>query len=126
MTVLESKWLMKFVTSCDDCDVEIRFVNNQSLGLKAIESILEDMRDNGKESLALEIQEVMNECTFFILKEEESNVYSRLIILPDKRVLLWHFRGDDVLHWKATDFSHWDYYGHRSVCVIISPSGDLE
>ncbi|MHA1930645.1 MAG: hypothetical protein ACTSV2_18905 [Candidatus Thorarchaeota archaeon] len=123
---LKSEWLVKFITNCVNCDVEIRFVNNQSLAPKAIESILEDMRDNGKESLALELQEVMNECTFFTLGEEGNNVYSRLIILPDKRVLLWHFKGDYVLHWKATDFSHWDYYGHRSVCVLISPSGDLE
>jgi hypothetical protein len=47
------------------------------------------------------------------------------VVLPNRDVLLWHFKGNSVLGFHGEALDSWDYYGWRSTGATVRPDGTL-
>lgn len=107
-----------------EATAELRYVDGRSLSIKAQASLVKDMQDHGKPDLADVVARQGAESAFLEINAG-SGCWSRVIVLPGKEVLLWHFKCDSVLGFPARDFQIWDYYGWRSVGALVKEDGTL-
>jgi len=122
--VLSVPWLSNYLQKRPETTIELRYVDGRSLSPKAQASLTEDLRKHGKTELAnLVSQYAANSA--FIEVNAGSGCWSRAIVLPTKKVLLWHFQCDSALGFAATDFDTWDYYGWKSTGTLVKSDGTL-
>jgi hypothetical protein len=123
--VLSVPWLRKYLEDHPKATAELRYVNGRSLSLKAQRDLSEDLEAHGKPELAKLVSDQAANCAFLEVNDGAAH-WSRLLVFPDRQTLLWHFQGDSVLGFPASEFSAWDFYGWRSVGVLIAPDGTIE
>lgn len=126
---LSVPWLSKYIADNSETEFEIRFVENRSLSAKAKESFLEDLNKFGANGLNAEILKLIDECVFLEVSEKSPSRWSRWLILPDKRMILWQINGESVLKWKPSDFETRNLYDTKDWFqskAIISPEGKIE
>ena len=95
---LSVPWFAEYVKNNPEAKVEIRFVKDRSIGERAAESFAEDMKKHGRTDLLQKMNNLLKDSAFIEVTENNGD-YSRWIVLPDKRMVLWHFRGNKVLKW---------------------------
>jgi hypothetical protein len=122
---LSVPWFEKYVKEHPEVTVEIRFVEDCSMSKEAGKSLLDDMEGNNKVSLANKIKPLLKDSCFLEIDEGQGR-FSRWVVLPDRRMVLWHFQGDKVVKWSSSQFDTWDRHGFSSACAIISATGEIE
>jgi len=123
--VLSVPWLRKYLETVPGTTFELRYVNGQSLSPQATNDLAGDLRLHGKAALA-EIVERDAPNSAFLEINGRNGCWSRVLVLPDRELLLWHFQGDSVLGFTAKQFATWDYYGWRSAGTLINSDGQIE
>ncbi|QQO09994.1 hypothetical protein [Breznakiella homolactica] len=121
--VLDTPWLIKIIDNSENT-IEIRFVNDKSMSNYVQGKFIDDLVEHGKTDLVNEVRSQLDEACFLVIMEP-GRKYSRCILLPDGRTILWHFIGDTVLFWNASEFQTWEWYGHQGTAAVISPSGKI-
>ena len=121
---LSVPWFEKYVKEHPEVTVEIRFVEDYSMSKKARKSLLDDMEGN-KVSLANKIKPLLKDSCFLEIDEGQGR-FSRWVVLPDRKMVLWHFMGDKVVKWNSSQFDTWNDYGFSRACAIISATGEIE
>ncbi|MHC4284482.1 MAG: hypothetical protein ACYSWZ_16145 [Planctomycetota bacterium] len=122
---LSVPWFEKYVKEHPEVTVEIRFVEDCSMSKKAGKSLLDDMEGNNKVSLANKIKPLLKDSCFLEIDEGQGR-FSRWVVLPDRRMVLWHYMGDKVVKWNSSQFDTWNDYGFSIACTIISATGEIE
>jgi hypothetical protein len=123
--VLSVPCLTEYMTAHPDATAELRYVDGRSLSMKAQASLIQDMRDHGRPELADAVAHHGAESAFLEINGG-NQCWSRVIVLPSREVIIWHFKCDSVLGFPARDFKTWDYYGWRSVGAVVKEDGTLE
>lgn len=124
---LSVPWLAEYIKTHPQNKFEIRFVNDRSFSDKGEDNFSDIMKKGGKQAQANEIAGLLAQSTF--LQVEEKERWSRWLVLPDKRMVLWDFRGESVLKWKASEFETWTPHGTRDwygAFAIISTNGEIQ
>ncbi len=127
--VLSVPWLSKHIFQSPETEFEIRFVGDRSFSPKAKEGFLKDLKGFGANSLSAEIQNMLDESIFMEVLEKTTSSWSRWLILPDRRMVLWQSKGETTLKWKPTDFvtrNMYDTTDWFQAKAIISPNGEIE
>ena len=76
------------------------------------------------ESQSLLAERVIREKdTIVFLEANESGNWSRWIVFPDRETLLWHFKSDSAVGFKATDMK--DYFGWKGAGILVSAEGEI-
>jgi hypothetical protein len=122
--VLSVPWLRQFLLDRPQSRIEVRYVNGQSLSTKATHDLAEDLRSHGKPDLA-QVVERDSANSAFIEVDDGTCCWSRAVVLPNRDLLLWHFKGDSVLGFSANQFKTWDFYGLRSTGTLIELDGAI-
>jgi len=117
-------WLSAYMKDHHDTIFELRYVVDRSLSSKAQASLEEDLRKHGNGELADVISEHARDSAFLEI-DCGSGCWSRAVVLPNRNVLLWHFKGDSVLGYSERELNSWEYYGWRSTGVVVTPDGIL-
>jgi hypothetical protein len=121
-------WLSIYIAGNPDIEFEIRFVNDRSLSLKAKESFLEASEKFGANSLSPEILSLLDNSVFLEISQKFPSQWSRWLILPDKKMVLWQIRGESVLKWQPSNFETRNFYDSKNWFLskaVISPNGDI-
>ena len=122
--ILSIDWFSDYLKKNQDISVEVRFVRNKSMSNYLTQKIMEEFRYKDK-FLVQEIKK--HEKTAIFIEIHEGKVgFSRWIVFPDKRMLLWHFQGNTVLKWNLDHFDTWETYGFNRAGTFISANGEIE
>jgi hypothetical protein len=116
-------WLSSYVRQHPGISVEIRFVQDRSLSVNALKSLTEDLNKNGKSDLADRV--IREKDAIVFLQVEETGRWSRWIVFPDRKMLLWHFQTDSALGFKSAGMKVWNYYGWNGAGILVSPEGAI-
>jgi hypothetical protein len=125
--VMSVPWLSRYIAENPETEFEIRFVEDRSFSTKGKENFLEDLKTFGADSLNAEIIELLDKSVFIVVLEKRSN-WSRWLILPDGRMILWQTKGDSTLKWKPADFETRNMYDTKDwfqTKAVISPDGEI-
>lgn len=101
---------------------EIRITGTGSLSGESTSSLLKDLQDNSFSQTAA-LQNVLSDCAF--VQVSESGAWSRWLVLPDRRMLLWEFSGDKVLGWPARSLQSSPHYNWRNSAILVSENGAI-
>ena len=117
-------WLKTYAKEHPEAKIHLRFVGDRSFSLKAAKDMVDDLRRNGQERVA-EVVEDLAPNSAFLEVEEGYRQWSRWVVLPDRRTVLWHFQGPKALIFEADRFRTWDFFAFRSAGAVVSPNGEL-
>jgi hypothetical protein len=120
--VTSVQWLRTYVEGHPPTRVDLRFVGDRSFSIKAATSMVHDLRRNGQTAVS-KVVEASAPDSAFIEVQDEKGQWSRWLVLPDRRTVLWHFKGPKALHFPDEQFRTWDFAGWRSAGALISPEG---
>ncbi len=124
---LSVPWFSKYLLEHPDTTMEIRFVTDRSMSPKAVGYFLETLKELGAKDFAAKVQGQLPESVFLEVSEKDG--WSRWVVLPDRKMILFDFQGDKVLRWGLESFeSHTRYdtkYWHMTG-ALISPNGEIE
>jgi hypothetical protein len=126
--VLSVPWFSKCIKDNPTTEFEIRFVQDRSFSIQAKENFLEKLKEFGDSSLEAGIINALDH-SVFIQVQEKSGPWSRWLILPDKRMILWQINGSTVLKWKPENFKTLNLYDKKDwfhAKALISPDGTIE
>jgi hypothetical protein len=91
-------WFKAFVEQHPGIEVIIRFETDRSLPPQWLRLFVDQMNQGNAEQKALgeEVAHAAAAVSFFQVKKDEDR-WSRWIIFPDRRMILWDYHGDGVL-----------------------------
>jgi hypothetical protein len=91
-------WLKAFVAQHAGIEVIVHFETDRSLPPLWLRQLVEQMDQGNAEQKALgeAVAHAAAEVSFFQMKKDEDR-WSRWIVFPDRRVVLWDYHGDGVL-----------------------------
>lgn len=124
---LSVPWFSKYLSEHPDTTMEIRFVTDRSMSPKAVRYFLETLKELKAEDLANHVQDKLPESVF--VEVSEKGGWSRWIVLPDRKMILFDFQGDKVLKWRLEDFVtqiRYDTKYWHMTKAIISPTGEID
>ena len=109
--VLSVPWLKEFINTHPQLDYELKFAGDRSFSEKAMQSFTADMKLRGKESLVDEVAKIQKGVSLLVVEYR-----TWLMVLPDKRVVLWRFNDFDPTHLSKNETAPWDctYQGSAS------------
>ena len=118
---LSVDWLNDYLTNHPNVQVELRFVKDRSFSEKAMKSFAKDMGRN--QSLVNAVMAAPKEICMLLVGKEYYGAHC--LILPDKRMVIWSYRGPDgLLKWKPGDFTSWECdYQRNCIGAVILPDG---
>jgi hypothetical protein len=122
--VLSVPWLDSYLRDHPASTFELRYAGGRSLSPKATQHFEEDLRTHGK----LELAQILDRdamSSAFLEVNGGSGCWSRAVVLPNRDLLLWHFKCDSVLGFPAAQFKVWDYLGWRSTGTVIGLDGSI-
>jgi hypothetical protein len=126
--VLSVPWLSKYISDNLTTEFKIRFVPDHSLSVKGKENFLDDLKKFGTNSLEDSIMKMLDDSVFVEVKEK-LGPWSRWLILPDRRMVLWQIKGASVLKWKPADFKTITIHETKdwfAAKALIAPDGNVE
>jgi len=115
-------WIRKYLGLHKDTSLEIRVVQDRSVSRRLAASLLTDLREHGKTTLAHKLKSSIPNMAFFYLNGP-NQAYARWFVLPDLKTLLWNYKGSTPLQQQIRGFRTWDWSGHVGVGVLFSPDG---
>ena len=119
--VLSVPWLREFINTHPQLNYELRFVGDRSFSEKAMQSFTADMKLRGKEALVNEVAKIQKSVSLLVV-----GYRTWLMVLPDKRVVLWRFKDFDPAHLWKDESAAWDCtYQGKCVGVVVSADGAL-
>ena len=119
--VLSVPWLKEFINTHPRLDYELKFAGDRSFSEKAMQSFTADMKLRGKESLVDEVAKIQKGVSLLVVEYR-----TWLMVLPDKRVVLWRFNDFDPTHLSKNETAPWDCtYQGKCVGVVVSADGAL-
>jgi len=124
---LSVPWLEKYLREHRDVRMEIRFVTDRSASPKLVSYFLETAKALGAEPLAAKVTPVLDKSAF--VEFQDRSGWSRWLVLPDRRMILFDFQGDAVLGWKLTDFNTRSRYNSNfwhMASAVVSADGTIE
>ena len=124
---LSVPWLEKYLLAHRDVRMEIRFVTDRSASPKLVSYFLETAKALGAESLAARVTPILDQSAFVEFQERAG--WSRWLVLPDRRMILFDFQGDAVLGWNIADFNTRIRYNSKfwhMASAVISANGTIE
>jgi len=91
-------WFKAFVEQHPGIEVIVRFETDRSLPSLWLRQFVDQMNQGTAEQKALgaEVAGAAAEVSFFQMKRDEDR-WSRWIVFPDRRMILWDYHGDGVL-----------------------------
>jgi len=117
-------WLSAFMNSHPETVFELRYVDDRSLSAQALLSVEEDLRQHGKSELATMVQDRARSVAFMEIACG-SCCSSRVLVMPNRDVLVWHFQGESVLGFSKSQLDTWDFHTWRSAGALVKPNGTL-
>jgi hypothetical protein len=121
---LSVPWLASYLKAHPNASSELRYVNGRSLSVHAETSLTDDLRQHGKDGLAQTVSDQAADSAFLEINSGPG-CWSRILVLPSKQVLIWHFKCDEVLGFPARELGTWDYLGWRSTGSLVQEDGTL-
>ncbi len=124
--VLSVPWFSKFLSAHPETIAELRYVNGRSLSRKAEEILTKELREHGKVKLADRVSQAATESAFLEINSG-SGCWTRVVVLPNKDVLVWQFdeRCESVLGHPSNSFQTWEHYSWRSTGTLVKDDGTL-
>ncbi len=122
-------WLKDLMEQGPHVQYRLAYVHDASLGDKAMDVFSADMRKIGKQDLAAEVRRARADVALLIIGMQYYESY--WLVLPDKRLLLWRYRGQTgLLRWTSSDFtgmecSKYQDLTDRCVGSLVSADGVL-
>ncbi len=101
---LSVPWLNQYMQEYPRVPIRISYVQDRSLGDKALKTFAEDMQFRDRQDLVAQVREHQDEIALLIV----GNTYSETcwILFPDKHMVLWRYGGvSGLLKWSPSDFS---------------------
>jgi hypothetical protein len=91
-------WFKAFVEQHPGIEVILRFETDRSLPPEWLHMFVHDMNQGNAEQKALggEVERAAAEVTFLQVRSSDDR-WSRWIVFPDRRMVLWDYHGDGVL-----------------------------
>jgi hypothetical protein len=127
--VVSVAWLSRAINERPETEFEIRFVEDRSLSRKARESFLEDLQVFGANALSRETLNGLEDFIFLQVSEKSRKSWSRWLVMPDGRTILWQINGEFALNWKPADFDSRMMYDRKDwvqTRAVILPDGQIE
>ena len=118
------EWLNSYLEGHPDTNVVLRFVKNRSFGLRAEKSLQADLLSHGHANVLDQIQPFFDHAAF-VFVHEPGDQWSSWLIIPDRRMLLWQFKGQTALGFQTAGIPSWDRDGQRSTATFVSSAGVL-
>lgn len=103
-------WLSHYVSSHEACHLEVRFIDTKSLSDIARAEIDVELSAHKREKLAADVDRYANSIALISIVDNEPNSsdnWSVWLALPDKRMILWYFRGSTMLNYHVSEFEVW-------------------
>jgi hypothetical protein len=125
--VLSVKWFTKYLSEHPDTTTEIRFVTDRSMSPKAVGYFVKTLKGLKADGLAARVQDQLSESVF--VEVSEHGGWSRWVVLPNGKMILFDFQGDKVLKWRLEDFVtqiRYDTKDWHMSKAVISPAGEIE
>jgi len=94
---------------------------------KAVGYFVETMKTLNAESLAETVHRQIPQSVF--LEVIQKGNWSRWLLLPDKRMILFDIHGDEVLNWRVSDFETRIRYEDKNwhmAKAVITAAGEVE
>lgn len=120
--VLSVPWLGKYLKENQQWSVQVRVVQDTSITPFLADSLIGDLRSNGKAGLADMLQPLLPQTVYLYLKGP-NGAYSRWFVLPDRRMLLWNYKLEVPLPDRINNAPPWLWFGNTGVGVLFSPEG---
>ena len=119
-------WLSEKIQIDTTIKIELHFTKGLSFSYKAQTSFLSDLSlfNDGDERMMEELLPQLTQSVFLEITEGDGK-YSRWIVLPNKEMILWHYKGDTVLDFNLETIKYGNYYGHKSVFLRVTPEGKI-
>jgi hypothetical protein len=122
--IIEVAWLWDWLKAHPLAKIEINMLDGVSVTSKLKSDLLPDLKKN-KPDILQTISSQLDQ-SLYLTVLEDSNNYSRWILLPDKTMLLWHGTGKNVLKWKADDFKNkWEIFGQTGYGAFVKANGEV-
>ena len=128
-------WFSRFIATHPDAQIQIRFVEDRSLSPKALQNITSDLNELGKTNVLKKISDAKDQVVFIELNDRKRapepkiyvppNTWSRWIVLPNREMVLWEFKGEKVGNWSEKDFKIGDCSGWKCTGAVISDGGEI-
>lgn len=95
---LSVPWFKAFVEQHPNVEINVRFETDRSLPPSWLRLFVDEMNLGNAEQKALgeAVAHAAGEVSFFQVKKEEDR-WSRWIVFPDRRMVLWDYHGDGLL-----------------------------
>jgi hypothetical protein len=128
--VLSVPWLRAFIDSHPQIPVRIDYIQDASLGDKALRNFVLDMTKLGRTALAREVSKQRSGTV--LLTAGLGFAETHWLLLPDDRLILWRSGGPSgLLRWTPTDFPEQECSEYRpsvEKCVgaVIDRDGTLQ
>ncbi len=101
---LSVPWLNQYMQEYPRVPIRISYVQDRSLGDKALKTFAEDMQFRDRQDLIAQVREHQDEIALLLVGNTYSETY--WILFPDKHMVLWRYGGvSGLLKWSPSDFS---------------------
>jgi hypothetical protein len=123
---LSVPWLSRYFSEHPETTMEIRFVTDRSMSPKAVSYFADTMKSLSAEALLAEVQPLLGASSFVVITTPAG--WSRWVVLPDRRMVLFDFQGNAVLRWRPGDFetrTRYDTKFWRMAKAVINPEGQI-
>jgi hypothetical protein len=127
--LLAHTWLCDFFKQHPEQRLVLRYVNDASLGEKALRVFEADMQAVGRSELASEVSSHRREIVCFAAFNGPPE--SHWLLMPDGRLILWRYESSlPILNWKPESFIAGKCAGYPSFIggcpgAVVSPDGKL-
>jgi hypothetical protein len=124
---LSVPWLSGYLSRPSEEEMEIRFVTDRSMSAKAESYFAETLTALKASPLLAESKPWLPGSTFIEFRSPHG--WSRWVVLPNHKMILFDFQGETVLKWRLDDFNTQTRYGTRywhMAAAVINPQGEIE
>jgi hypothetical protein len=124
---LSVPWLSTYLAEHPEVRMEIRFVTDRSVSPRLASYFLETIKAFGAENVTLQVKTMLVNST--LVTFDGAVGWSRWLVLPDRRMVLFDFQGSKILKWELTDFetrTRFNSNNWHKAKAIINPQGQIE
>ena len=112
--VLSVPWLREYIRQNPKVRISVVYVDDASMGLKALSTFRGDMKLREKFELTAEVEQQRKQIALVTAGDDYRDSY--WLIFPDKHLALWRYLGPGgLLRWKPEDFGEGECADYRIV-----------
>jgi hypothetical protein len=124
---LSVPWLSTYLAEHPEVRMEIRFVTDRSVSPRLVSYFLETIKAFGAENVTAQVTSMLDNST--LVTFDGGAGWSRWLVLPDRRMILFDFQGNKILKWELKDFetrTRFNSSDWHMAKAIINPQGQIE